>query len=586
MARVASELIGVTKRNVTTTRCACRHRTFTVGASNHSDATQRRNAPRSQAHKVLSTLQQFDTEPNKLLKEDLNIDSFDDTVHACAQTAHWQAALWLFAVAMPRHGIAPGVVSLAIALNACANGRAVARGLQLLADAREEHIAPNVVVYNTAIHACSQVGLWDEALRLLETMDVSSVEVNVITLTAAVCACKRGGQWRHAVQVLSRMLSLGSSLQPDAVAFGAAISACEKGRRWELALQLLRRMDIAYVTPDTSCMSAAVSACASGGRWEQALWLIGDTRGISEDVGIIAWNAALGACERSRAWARSLDVLAASRQRAMRPGVEALRSVIAACEVVAADATSNVAELSLFELRRCLIKKVFTRGVGEYLRGECVAVASQLHGRGLLNNTVGKRLWRYVLGLTVDQLHRATRRSSALQKQIQCNDGQESDDEATRPAAAWRHFNQRVNDMNDPSLQGLFEVGGVCARAALQAWGHDDLIGGGMAIAVTQPWDGGNVSRRNRGDRNFGSNSGTDIGEDGGLATANLGDAECWRSIARQDLQRQLRPSLWSARESAARAQLAVWCSDRVIMVGFGIDSADGVTTVRTAEIV
>merc|ERR1712217_310627 len=65
----------------------------------------------------------------------------------------------------------------------------------------------------------------------------------------------------------------------------------------------------------------------------------------------------------------------------------------------------------------------------------------------------GALLWWRIQGFVISELWKLVRRPSINIKKTNDNNG----------------FAERVHNMHAPSLQGLFEVGGACARAILQA---------------------------------------------------------------------------------------------------------------------
>ena len=105
----------------------------------------------------------------------------------------WQVALQLFNE-LEFKSLQATVVTYNSAIHACAQAATWESAIWLLRDLEDEAVGlqVNVISYSTTISSCEKSGQWQVALFLLKTLKQKKLQLNVIACNAVMSACAKG----------------------------------------------------------------------------------------------------------------------------------------------------------------------------------------------------------------------------------------------------------------------------------------------------------------------------------------------------------------------------------------------------------
>ncbi|CAJ1349354.1 unnamed protein product, partial [Effrenium voratum] len=225
-----------------------------------------------------------------LLKEALRkfrpeITPYNVVISACAPGGQWEVAVQLLSEAAD---LGVDVRTASSAISACAEAKAWAPALAVLADMRQRSVRPNIKVLNAAVGACEAPGV---ALGLLQEIRSADLEPDILSYVAAIEAIADRGisSWRSAeavaclvgtacallgntfssVENLAGQLVLALDLLTDAGFFQAYGSALQAWSRESETHEFARRTLLAPAWPRLMGLTKRRSGEIGGGvGWE------------------------------------------------------------------------------------------------------------------------------------------------------------------------------------------------------------------------------------------------------------------------------------------------------------------------------
>ncbi|CAK0812797.1 unnamed protein product [Prorocentrum cordatum] len=235
------------------------------------------------------------------------------TIAACQ--GEWVAALALLA-SMEHFRLERDVVSISVAIGACATGGEWQRALGLFWQARASSIAPNQIVYVNMMRGCHAPGAWRVALELLAEMGRAAVERDRIVYHCAARVCTSEEGWRHVLQLLEQMQT--QSISWDCQSYLRALDACLEGAAWQNALQLLREMRDRGHEPTAATVLVVMSTCGaaislgispreSEAAAQQAVAMLQAMKGDALRPDVTHYNSAMSLAQAVK-WESSLDI--------------------------------------------------------------------------------------------------------------------------------------------------------------------------------------------------------------------------------------------------------------------------------------
>lgn len=261
-------------------------------------------------------------------------------LQACEQGSAWARALQLLdGLRAGRYPlVTPTAAMFNGAISACVKAGQCAKALGLVDTMSRAGIAPDTVTFNAAIGACEQASKWPRALALLQAMRAAGLDANVVSYSATISACAKGGEWARALALLEEAAAKGLA---SVIGYSAAMSACEKGGAWRRVVDLFAAMEAQGKVPSEFCSSVALLACERIGAWEEALAMLESIHSRNRAPNDVCYASAIAALEKGGQWARALATLArASGAAAPTPRTKPASPHARALELLAERAAS------------------------------------------------------------------------------------------------------------------------------------------------------------------------------------------------------------------------------------------------------
>lgn len=233
---------------------------------------------------------------------------YAEAVEATARAGMLEESVGLFRRMRARGFVAPETVAVAV-MSTLARSGDWSRAVALLEEVKAGGgpASRSVAMYTSAIDACGNGGAWEKALELLGQMEAEGVAPNNFAFTATIKACGRAGMWREAARLFAQMGERG--LPINQVTYCTMIDAYAKDGRWEDAAATLRAMEGHGVRQLTSHYTAVIDACARAGRHQEALAFLEEMAEKRVPINRVAYTAAVFACGRAGAWDEALRLL-------------------------------------------------------------------------------------------------------------------------------------------------------------------------------------------------------------------------------------------------------------------------------------
>jgi pentatricopeptide repeat protein len=216
-----------------------------------------------------------------------DVCSWTQMAAGCIQYGEPSKALELIAE-MKKMGVKPNKLTLAAALNACAN-------LASLEEGKKVHVLRiklgndiDVCVDNALLDMYAKCGCVDSAWVVFRSMNDHSI----VSWTTMIMACAINSQARKALKIYDEMRLKG--IQPNYITFICVLYACGQGgfidEGWELFFSMTRDYGIFPQEDHYACM---VNLLGRAGRIEEAEELI---LRMPFQPGVLVWKTLLGAC--------------------------------------------------------------------------------------------------------------------------------------------------------------------------------------------------------------------------------------------------------------------------------------------------
>uniref|UniRef100_A0A2N9FH24 Pentacotripeptide-repeat region of PRORP domain-containing protein n=1 Tax=Fagus sylvatica TaxID=28930 RepID=A0A2N9FH24_FAGSY len=216
-----------------------------------------------------------------------DVCSWTQMAAGCVQYGEPSKALELIAE-MKKMGVKPNKLTLAAALNACAN-------LASLEEGKKVHVLRiklgndiDVCVDNALLDMYAKCGCVDSAWVVFRSMNDHSI----VSWTTMIMACAINSQARKALKIYDEMRLKG--IQPNYITFICVLYACGQGgfidEGWELFFSMTRDYGIFPQEDHYACM---VNLLGRAGRIEEAEELI---LRMPVQPGVLVWKTLLGAC--------------------------------------------------------------------------------------------------------------------------------------------------------------------------------------------------------------------------------------------------------------------------------------------------
>jgi len=193
-------------------------------------------------------------------------------VHACAKAGDMARAEAIFEKIVSRGRTQPDAIGYNALINAAVKAGDTVRAEHWLSTMLTSGVAPSVVSYTTVLHAHARAGNIEKAEEGLERMLQDGIDANVVSYSALIHACVKAGDVERAEKWFNIMRDRG--IQANTVSYSVLLNVCAKAGDFQRAEKWLDTMYVDNLMPNVVCYNNVIDACAKAGHPDRAeIWL-------------------------------------------------------------------------------------------------------------------------------------------------------------------------------------------------------------------------------------------------------------------------------------------------------------------------